>query len=88
MIYVYVIRDTTNNLYIGISQNPEQRLLDHNSHRGAQFTKTSSDFSTVFLEKYPTLSAARTREIQLKKWSRVKKEKLIEMYKKGIDTQI
>lgn len=83
-----MIKDIRNNLYIGITENPTQRLVYHNSHRGAQFTKTSYDFSIVFLEEYLTLSDARTREIQLKKWSRNKKEKLVEMYSKGIDTRI
>lgn len=80
-----MIKDQQNKLYIGITDNPERRLKEHN--QGALFTKDSSVFHIVFLENYPTLANARTREIQLKKWSRIKKETLIEMYHKGIDTK-
>lgn len=88
MNYVYMIKDEENNLYIGITENPEQRLQYHNTNRGAQFTKDSSNFSIVFLEEYSNLPNARKREIQIKKWSRKKKEILIELYKQNIETKI
>ena len=88
MYFLYMIQDSQNHLYIGITDNPTRRLEEHNNKEGAEFTKQSSDFRIVFLETYPTPKEARTREIQLKKWSRIKKEKLIDMYKNGIDTKI
>lgn len=87
MNYVYMIRDEKNNLYIGITKNPNQRAVYHNSSRGALFTKRSTTFSIVFLEECLTLSAARKREIQIKKWSRVKKENLIKLYEQNIDNR-
>ena len=47
-----------------------------------------SDFRIVFLEKYPNLTSARQREIQLKKWSRGKKEFLIDKYRQGFETKL
>ncbi len=88
MHYVYMIKNIKGNLYIGITQGPEQRIEHHNTKRGANFTKSSSSFSIIFLEEYPNIIEACKREIQLKKWSRVKKEKLIEMYYKNINTKL
>lgn len=88
MYFIYMIRNSHNDLYIGITKNLEQRLAYHNNNRGAQFTKRNSLFKIVFLEKYPTLAAARNREVQLKKWHREKKDMLIEKYNEGAPTNI
>ena len=87
MYFLYMIKDSYNHVYIGVTNNPERRLEEHNNKQGAKFTKKLSNFHIVFLENYPTLAHARKREIQIKKWSRIKKEKLIEMYVQGINTK-
>jgi putative endonuclease len=86
MYFVYMIKNSGNKLYIGVTTNPHRRVNYHNGKRGASFTKYISDFRIVFLEKYKNLALARQREIQLKKWSRVKKEFLIKRYKQGLKT--
>ena len=85
MHYVYMARNHDNSLYVGMTINPEKRIATHNSKRGSQFTKRGN-FKIVFLEKYLTLAAARKREIQIKKWRREKKERLITRYKAGLPT--
>ena len=87
MYFVYMIKNSANKLYIGITENPKQRLETHNSKRGASFTKYICDFRIVFLEKYDNLTIARKREIQLKKWGRIKKEFLIDKYNQGLETK-
>ena len=86
MYFVYMIKNSHDDLYVGVTDNPEQRLKYHNEHRGALFTKRDSRFQIVFLEKYRSLADARKREIQIKKWRREKKEVLIELYRKGFST--
>ena len=88
MYFVYMIKNSYDNLYIGTTDNPKRRLAEHNSKRGSNFTKVRDEFHTVFLETYKTMSEARKREIQIKKWRREKKEKLIELYKNGVDTRL
>jgi putative endonuclease len=83
-----MIRNSFGDLYTGITSNPQQRLAYHNERHGAIFTKRNSKFEIAFLEKYETLTEARKREIQIKKWRRDKKEFLIEKYKCGLDTII
>lgn len=87
MYYTYIIKNKDKDLYIGISEDTDKRVLMHNNKSGAQFTKNKSQFELVFLEKYNTLSEARKREIQIKKWRRDKKEFLIERYSKKLETK-
>ncbi|MBI4088400.1 GIY-YIG nuclease family protein [Candidatus Kaiserbacteria bacterium] len=87
MYFVYMLKNSYDDLYVGITDNPQQRLKYHNEKRGAQFTKQESKFKTVFLEQHSTLANARKREIQIKKWRREKKEALIERYQKGLPTK-
>lgn len=87
MYYVYMIQNPLGQLYVGITKNPEKRVVTHNTKQGAQFTKHSPNFGVVFLEKHDSLEEARSREIQIKKWHREKKEMLIERYNKGLPTK-
>ena len=87
MRFVYMLKNLYGDPYVGITENLEQRLKYHNEKRGALYTKRDSLFELVFLEKHQTLSEARKREIQIKKWRREKKEILIEKFKKGLPTK-
>jgi putative endonuclease len=82
-----MIKNSADKLYIGVTMDPDKRVNYHNQKRGASFTKYITDFKIVFLENYKDLAVARQREIQLKKWSRVKKEFLIEKYEQGLETR-
>jgi putative endonuclease len=82
-----MIKDDKDRLYVGVSNDPQKRLYDHNSKRGASFTKIG-EFSIVFLEEYLTFSEARKRENQIKKWRREKKDFLINMYANGFETKM
>ena len=86
MFFLYMIKNSYEDLYTGITDNPEQRLKYHNEKRGALFTKRDSKFQIVFLEPHKTLADARKREIQIKKWRRDKKEMLIQRYEQGLPT--
>lgn len=88
MYYVYVAKNDFGKLYVGITENPKDRIYYHNAERGAHFTKGKAKFGIVFLEEYLTLAEARKREIQIKKWRRNKKEVLIERYQKGLPTKL
>lgn len=87
MHFVYMVRNTANALYVGVTNNPDNRLEHHNTRRGADYTKRNPNFSIVFLESYETLAEARKREIQIKKWRRDKKDILISRYGDGLSTK-
>jgi len=83
-----MIKNSYGDLYVGVTDNPQQRLKYHNENRGALFTKRDTMFEIAFLEEYKTLAEARKREIRIKKWRRDKKDALIERYKKGLLTKM
>lgn len=77
MCFLYIIRTSSNRLYIGVTENVDQRIVTHNSGKGAEWVRADRTGRLVFSEHHPTLGSARKREIQIKKWSRAKKEALI-----------
>ncbi len=82
-----MIQNNFKELYVGVSENPNQRLKEHNTDRGSMFTKRGN-FKIVFKEEHLSLSEARQREIQIKKWRRDKKELLIKRYQQGLSTKV
>lgn len=77
MHYLYIARCKDNNLYIGISSDPAQRVERHNRGQGSRWVKQHGKAVFVYNEKFDTYNEARRRESQIKKWSRLKKENLI-----------
>lgn len=77
--FVYILRTSSNTLYIGQTNNLEKRLGEHKnkSSKSAKYIRYFSNFKLVYSEKYPTRKEAMQREVQLKRWSRSKKEALI-----------
>ena len=77
--FVYILRTSSNTLYIGQTNNLEKRIREHKnkSSKSAKYIRYFSSFKLVYVEKYPTRKEAMQRELQFKKWSRKKKEALI-----------
>jgi len=69
--YVYILRSLTrHSLYIGSSQNPEVRLIAHNSGKVIS-TKQFRPWIRIWLEEYDSRSRALKREKYLKSgWGR------------------
>jgi putative endonuclease len=66
MYYVYAISSISRNyIYIGISNNPERRLSQHNLGYN-RTTKPYRPFKLILLEQYPSRVEARSREKCLK----------------------
>lgn len=81
MYYLYILKNSKNHLYIGVSSDLKARIDRHNSGDDAEFTKRNKDFKFVYSEGYPTLKGVRKREKQIKGWRREKKENLIKFGK-------
>jgi putative endonuclease len=75
--YLYIVRCKDQSLYIGITNNLEKRFRRHQIGYGAQYTKIHTPEQIVYNEFYPSYQEARSREVQIKKWRRDKKERLI-----------
>ena len=74
---VYFLRLRSGSIYIGASEDLEQRLDDHASGQACRTTQLDPPVGLLMVEEFPTFSGARTREAQLKRWSRAKKEALL-----------
>ena len=78
MNYVYILRSGRweAQLYIGASNNPQQRLIEHNQSK-CRHTARLGPWTMVYVEVFSEKKLALKRERQLKGWSRGKKEALI-----------
>jgi putative endonuclease len=74
---VYIIECQDGSYYTGMTSKLSDRFEQHLSHLGSKYTGQHGVRKLVHLETYETMDEARTREIQIKSWSRWKKEKLI-----------
>jgi predicted GIY-YIG superfamily endonuclease len=74
--YVYILR-CRKSLYIGLTDNVKDRLVQHRTSHGARHTRIFGNPELVYSEGPLNLDAAVRRERQLKHWSRAKKEALI-----------
>ncbi|MDP3729480.1 MAG: GIY-YIG nuclease family protein [bacterium] len=73
MWHVYLLLCDQKTFYVGISDNPTERLLDHRAGKSL-FTKKFSDIQCVYCEYYPGKHKAALREKQFKGWSHTKKQ--------------
>jgi putative endonuclease len=82
--FIYILRTSSNTLYVGQTNNLEKRIQEHKnkSSKSAKYIRYFSSFDLIHSEKYSTRKEAMQREAQLKRWSRSKKEALIQGNKK------
>ena len=77
MWWVYIVRCADGSLYVGEPSDLDLRLLRHNEGRVSAFTAHRQPVVLAYSEQRPTREAALTRERQLKRWIRAKKEAVI-----------
>jgi putative endonuclease len=77
MPFVYIVECANGSLYTGWALDVEQRVKAHNAGRGARYTRLHSPVKLVYAEEQPDRVAAMKRELEIKRWPREKKLKLI-----------
>ena len=76
--YVYILASKTNTvLYVGVTNNLARRVFEHKEKMVDGFTKKYQVNKLVYFEKTASSIEAITREKQLKRWRREKKDFLI-----------
>lgn len=75
--YVYIVKCADSSLYTGISPDVENRVVLHNAGLGAKSVKGKLPVVLVYNEKIGSKIEAAKREIEIKGWSRTKKQELI-----------
>ena len=77
--YLYILKSAKDNgFYIGISNDPINRLKQHNSG-SSKSTKPRQPFTLVYQEEYGDYSEARNREKQLKCHGQIRENLLKEI---------
>ncbi len=77
--YVYMLRSLKDSsYYVGISENPNKRLLEHNSGK-LKRTSKNKPHQIVFKKEYLNYELARKHEIWLKKKSISYKDKVAQL---------
>ncbi|MBU0459144.1 GIY-YIG nuclease family protein [Patescibacteria group bacterium] len=76
--HVYIAQARTGRYYTGITTDTGKRIQTHNKGKGAKFAHDQGNLTLVYESTpFKTKSEVRKREIQIKGWTREKKEKLI-----------
>lgn len=77
--YVYLIVNWNNKvLYIGVTSNLEHRIHQHKNKLIKGFTEKYNVNKLVYFEQTSDIESAITREKEIKRWRREKKNKLVE----------
>jgi putative endonuclease len=76
---VYILASQRNGtLYTGVTSDLIKRVWEHKNDQTEGFTKKHGVHRLVYFEQHEDMSAAITREKQIKKWNRAWKLRLIE----------
>jgi len=78
MPFVYILRCSDGSLYVGHTADLTEREKAHNNGTGARYTAARRPIQVVHFEIYDSIEETLRRERQLKRWSRGKKEALIQ----------
>lgn len=76
--FVYILKCSDKTYYTGITSNLERRLFEHQSGKHIEsYTYTRRPIELVYYAEFTDITLAIKSEKQIKKWSRLKKEALI-----------
>jgi putative endonuclease len=75
--WFYILRLQSGSLYIGATTDLEKRYQGHCLGKACRTTILDPPACIVYSEEFDTFSEAHQREVQVKRWSRGKKEALI-----------
>ena len=81
--HVYIMASASRRLYVGVTGNLAQRVLQHRMQEIPGFTKKYHMTKLVYVEPTSEVLAAIVREKQIKGWLRARKVALVESLNPG-----
>jgi putative endonuclease len=75
--FLYVVKCQDTSLYTGITTDIPRRIKEHNTKKGAFYTKNKIPVELVYQEAMAGQSQARKREAQIKQLTRKEKLELV-----------
>jgi predicted GIY-YIG superfamily endonuclease len=76
--YVYILKCSDDSYYVGHTDNIEQRISEHSLNKYNCYTSKRLPIEVAFVQAFGTRDEAFNAERKIKKWTRIKKEALIE----------
>jgi len=77
--FVYLVTNWNNRvIYVGVTNDLARRIYEHNNKLIEGFSSKYNLCKLVYFEQTNDVSCAITREKEIKKWRREKKNKLVE----------
>ncbi len=74
---MYILKCSDGSYYTGSTKDLDKRILQHQSGEGANHTSKRLPVKLVYYEEFMRIDEAFFREKQVQKWSKKKKEALI-----------
>ena len=71
--FLYIIECRTKDLYVGIAEDVQKRIEQHNKGRACRYTQFRRPVTLMHQEFCGSYQEARKREKEVKKFSRIKK---------------
>ncbi|WP_047383647.1 MULTISPECIES: GIY-YIG nuclease family protein [unclassified Cetobacterium] len=78
--YIYILRCENNSLYTGITTDVERRFKQHQSGKGAKYTKVNKPIKISAIFERENRSEATREEIRIKALTKAQKELLCKNY--------
>lgn len=81
--FVYILASHTRRLYVGVTNDPTRRVMEHKGGTASRFTHRYGITRLVCIESTSSIRDAIAREKQIKGWLRCKKIALIQSQNPG-----
>jgi len=76
--FVYIIKAADGTYYTGMTKDIKNRLALHESGKGAKYLRGRTPLTIVYRESCRDIKTAMVRELQIKRYSKRQKQKLID----------
>ncbi|WP_276887066.1 GIY-YIG nuclease family protein [Anaerococcus lactolyticus] len=80
MHFVYIVRCEDGSLYTGYTTDVKERLITHNSGKGAKYTRSRLPVSLVYYKRVDSKSIGLRLEARIKKLTKKEKEALVKAF--------
>ena len=77
--WVYMVRCKNRAIYTGIAKDVAKRVAQHNTGKGAKYTRANGPVEQIYCEEARDVGYALKRERQIKGFPKEKKEKLVKL---------
>ncbi|MCL1912771.1 MAG: GIY-YIG nuclease family protein [Eubacteriaceae bacterium] len=74
--FTYMLECSDGTIYTGWTINLNKRLAAHNAGKASRYTRSRLPAKLLYFERYTEPSAARKREVEIKKLTRAQKKAL------------